>query len=114
MTLLHKFLCCIAIVLLLLGSTLNLSMATDNPLEVKEPPAAGYIPDEKTAIAVAVAVWNAIYGDEEIALQEPYQATQENGAWLVNGTLSPGLRGGTAYAVIDKASGKIISVHHSR
>jgi hypothetical protein len=77
-------------------------------------PAAGYVPDEKTAIAVAVAIWNAQYGEKEIAAQKPYEAKLDAGIWHVMGSLPPEVLGGVANAEISKADGRIISVWHTQ
>ncbi|GMQ79362.1 MAG: hypothetical protein BMS9Abin02_1946 [Anaerolineae bacterium] len=53
-------------------------------------PKSGVIPDEKTAISIAVSVWKPIYGDEQIEKQKPYQAFLIDGNWIVLGTLPNG------------------------
>ncbi|MCH8956664.1 hypothetical protein IIA28_15290 [candidate division KSB1 bacterium] len=53
-------------------------------------PKSGVIPDEKTAISIAVSVWKPIYGDEQIEKQKPYQAFLIDGNWSVLGTLPNG------------------------
>ncbi len=35
-------------------------------------PAAGYVPDQATAIGIAVAIWSPIYGKEQIEKEKPY------------------------------------------
>ena len=50
----------------------------------------GVIPDEKTAISIAVSVWKPIYGDEQIEKQKPYQAFLIDGNWIVLRTLPKG------------------------
>ena len=37
-------------------------------------PKDGFVPDAKTAIKIAVAVWEPIYGEKEIAREKPYRA----------------------------------------
>ncbi len=37
-------------------------------------PKEGYVPDAKTAIKVAVAIWEPIYGAQQINEQAPYSA----------------------------------------
>lgn len=37
-------------------------------------PKEGYVPDKETAIAIAVAVWKPIYGEEIINSKKPYRA----------------------------------------
>jgi len=77
-------------------------------------PRAGYVPDAKTAIKIAVAVWEPIYGEEQIAKQKPYQATLTNGVWNVTGSLPSLSVGGVAVAEIAKDDGRILKVSHGR
>jgi hypothetical protein len=77
----------------------------------------GYVPDAETAIKIAVVVWSRIYGEREIAQERPYRATLEDGIWTVQGTLpkDPGggpVFGGTAFAMIAKADGRILHIAH--
>jgi hypothetical protein len=77
-------------------------------------PAAGYIRDAEAAIAVAVAVWEPIYGKDHIANQAPYTAALVNDVWIVNGTLPEATIGGVATAEISKGGGRILRVSHGR
>ena len=89
--------------------TVGLSLAAD----VK--PKAGFVPDEKTAIAIAVAVWIPIYGEESIQKEKPFKAVLKDGVWHVDGTLSPEFtRGGTAEAEISKEDARILRISHGR
>ena len=75
-------------------------------------PSNGYVPDAKTAIRIAEAVWIPIYGEETLADEKPFVAILEEGVWYVHGTLPVGSLGGTAEAEIDAVSGKILRVSH--
>jgi hypothetical protein len=77
-------------------------------------PADGFVPDSATAIAVAVAVWEPVYGKKNIAEEAPYQATLKDGRWTVTGTLPKGAVGGVATAVIEKMTGRIIKMYHTK
>lgn len=77
-------------------------------------PGAGYVPDEKTAISIAVAVWGPIYGAGKIEKEKPYSAKLINGVWHVSGSLSNGRVGGTAEAEIQKDDGRIMRVSHGK
>jgi len=77
-------------------------------------PAAGYIPDQETAIRIAVAVWSPIYGKEQIEKEKPYKAILKSGIWYVTGTLPEGRVGGVAEAEINKESGCIIRISHGQ
>ena len=82
-------------------------------------PAAGYVPDEETAIKIAVAVWTPIYGREKIEREKPYTAVLENGIWHISGSLHKGrdggrVVGGVAEVEIDKTDGRIIRISHGK
>jgi hypothetical protein len=77
-------------------------------------PKDGFVPDERTAIAVAIAVLTPIYGDEEVQSKFPFIATFKNGKWTVKGTLSSNLVGGVPEVQISKASGTILKVSSSK
>src|SRR5690242_13145116 len=60
-----------------------------------EKPAQGFVPDAKTAIKIAVAVWEPIYGEKQIAKEKPYRAKLlTNAVWKVEGSLPEGWNGG--------------------
>jgi NTF2 fold immunity protein len=88
-------------------------------------PVGGFIPDEATAIRVAIAIWEPIYGRDAIANEAPYVARLEGGTWIVKGTLCGGQKpdtsgtlpdivctGGTAEARIRRADGRVLRVVH--
>jgi hypothetical protein len=77
-------------------------------------PVAGFVPDEQTAISVAVAVLSPIYGAQQIADEKPYSATLVNGVWTVVGSLPAGFRGGVALIEISKATGQVLRVSHGK
>ncbi len=78
-------------------------------------PDEGYVPDEKTAIRIAVAVWEPIYGETHIADEKPYHATLKNGVWTVEGSLPHGqTNGGTAIAKLAKSDGRILLIIHEK
>jgi hypothetical protein len=77
-------------------------------------PEAGFVPDEKTAIAIALAVWSPIYGEKEIKSEKPYKAVLTNGIWQVEGSLPKGKMGGVAEIEISKEDAKILRVSHGK
>lgn len=77
-------------------------------------PMNGYVPDEETAIRIAIAVWVPIYGEKKIEKEKPYNAILKDGVWYVLGSLPKGYRGGVAEAEIIKESGKIIRISHGK
>lgn len=82
-------------------------------------PKEGYVPDEKTAIKIAEAVWTPIYGGK-IYAQQPFRAKLSNNkkVWYVEGTFDKKgnifAKGGHAYAEIQKNDGKILKVYHTK
>jgi hypothetical protein len=103
----------ITIVLLATVSSIGaLQAAEETKHNVK--PAKGYVPDEATAIAIAVAVWVPIYGKENIEQKKPYIATLKDGIWYVAGSLPAGWKGGVPEAEIRKDNGQILRVTHGK
>ena len=72
----------------------------------------GYVPDAETAIAVARAVWQPIYGDRSSFA--PFEATLENGVWHVHGTLPPRTVGGVPHAKIARSDGRVLDAYHTQ
>lgn len=77
-------------------------------------PASGFVPDEKTAIRIALAVWEPIYGGERIGEKAPFHARLVDGVWRVEGTLPPEHLGGVPTADIAKEDGRILRVSHGQ
>ena len=75
-------------------------------------PKDGFVPNEETAIKIAVAVWSPIYGGKKIADEAPYSVKLRDGIWIVQGSVPPGHLGGAAYAEIAKSDGRIVRVTH--
>lgn len=82
--------------------------------QVSFKPDAGYVPDAETAIKIAVAVWEPIYGAKEIAGEKPYHASLKDGVWTVEGSLPKNYVGGVASAKIAKSDGRILAVIHGK
>ena len=77
-------------------------------------PRDGYVPNAETAVAIGVAVLGPIYGEANVAKDQPYKATLAGGIWTVRGTLPPQTTGGTAVAEIAKDNGRVIRVFHEQ
>ncbi|HVU18713.1 MAG TPA: YbbC/YhhH family protein [Candidatus Didemnitutus sp.] len=77
-------------------------------------PKNGFVPDERTAIAVAVAVWSPVYGEEHISSEKPYHAELIDGVWHVDGSLPSDSLGGVAHAEIAKEDGRILDMWHGQ
>jgi hypothetical protein len=70
------------------------SFGADDSKPHSATPKDGFVPNEQTAIQIAVAVWTPIYGKENIERQKPYKA------WLKDG--------------IQKSDAKIVRVSHGK
>ena len=102
----------ITIVALVAGGDMlraNAESSTDN----YKPP-SGYVPDAETAIKIAIAVWEPIYGHKQLDHEKPYTAILRAGVWTVEGSLPPHYSGGVALAEIAKEDGRILRVTHGR
>lgn len=77
-------------------------------------PPAGFVPDSRTAVAIAEAVLIPIYGQDGIQKQKPLLPRLKGGKWTVIGQLKKGWLGGVALVVIDKKTGRILRVSHGR
>ena len=104
----HRYL-----ILMVLALSVLASVAQEASRHSYGPP-NGFVPNEATAIRIAVAIWEPIYGKEAIAKQAPYVAKLESKAWIVKGTLPPHALGGVAIAEISKDDARIIRVSHGR
>lgn len=70
------------------------------------------VPDEKTAIKIAEAIWLPIYG-EKINNKKPFVATLKDSIWIVSGTVHTE-KGGAPYIEIHKSDCKILKVYHEK
>jgi len=77
-------------------------------------PPDGLVPDADTAIRIAVAVWEPIYGADTIAGEKPWVAKLDGDTWTVTGSLPQGTLGGVAEARIDKQDGRVHHVSHGK
>jgi len=78
-----------------------------------------YVPDETTAVKIAIAVFTPIYGSKSVRQESPFHATLAGTRWLVTGTLPKSKRGfiavgGTITAEIDRSTGRIEAVYHGK
>jgi hypothetical protein len=77
-------------------------------------PPQGFVPDEKTAIRIAEAVLEPIYGEKAIADERPFRASLKDGLWTVEGTLPKGFAGGVAIVQLWQNDGRIEAVVHEK
>jgi hypothetical protein len=77
-------------------------------------PKDGFVPDEKTAVAIAETILIPIYGKEQINSEKPLNAKLKNGIWIVQGSLPEGYDGGVAEVRLSKQDARIIFVEHTK
>jgi hypothetical protein len=80
-------------------------------------PPAGFVPDKNTAVRIAEAVLDPIYGEDKIRAEGPLDAklNEAGDTWIVWGHLpKPANEGGAAYIEISKADGRILRVTHGK
>jgi hypothetical protein len=84
-----------------------------NELSVPKEPKECFVPNEKTAIMVAEAIWLPIFGDD-IYKYKPFKAKLIDGrTWKVYGTVHTA-KGGSPFAIIQMSDCKIIKVYHEK
>jgi hypothetical protein len=72
---------------------------------------AGFVPDESTAVAIAVAVRTARFGKAQIEKEGPYTAILEEGIWILYDKERPkNSLGPVSLARIRKSNGAILEV----
>lgn len=82
-------------------------------------PKEGYVPNEKTAIKIAEAVWLPIYG-QRVYKELPFRAvlSEDKKTWYVESTFDKRgnifAKGGRSYAEINKDDGKVLKVYHTK
>jgi hypothetical protein len=86
-------------------------------------PKTGFVPDSKTAVAIAEAVLIPVYGKEHIESERPFNATLKQDVWTIEGTLNcfdvkraktTDCDGGVAVVKISKDDGRILYMLHSQ
>lgn len=78
-------------------------------------PSDGFVPDKKTALRVAEAILISVYGEQQIAKEQPLEiALVDNDVWLIWGTMHKKVLGGTAVIKISKRTGKVLYLGHGQ
>ena len=111
-TMKNKIIILITIIMLSIGMISSIAIFAQDEEKHNYMPENGYVPDEETAVKIAVAVWIPIYGKEQIESEKPYNAELKENIWHVSGSLPEGWLGGVAIAEIDKKTGKILRISH--
>ena len=73
----------------------------------------GLVPDAKTAVIIATATLNPIWGEQELNSKKPFEVVLLNGKiWSVNSTgpYKKGFHGSTTHILIRKSDGKILKM----
>jgi hypothetical protein len=79
-----------------------------------------YVPDAKTAVKIAEAIFEPIFGKKYIRRRKPFKAILINDSiWKVHSSprkiiLGGYIVGGGPVALIHKSNGKIIDVYHTK
>ena len=94
------------IIFIILTSTIMCVCAQSDPAK------NGYVPDKETAIKIAEAIWQPIYGDK-INNSRPFVAELKGKVWVVQGTLHS-QKGGVPYIEIQKSDCKILKMYHGK
>jgi hypothetical protein len=78
-------------------------------------PEGGVVPNDTIAFQIAEIVLSHIYGEEVIENEKPFSVNLENGVWIIEGSFSEEYdKGGSAYIEINKQTGEIIKVFHTK
>lgn len=98
---------------LILVSLLVLVLSCTPVKSIKNNNNLNYVPNEETAVKIAEAIWNPLYG-KNIENFKPYKARMKDSLiWIVEGTLEKG-KGGVPYIEINKKDCKILKVTHGK
>jgi len=79
-------------------------------------PSKGFIPTPEIAVQIAEPILKCIYGKEQIEKQKPFLINEENDIWIIEGywNRNEGKFGGNAYMEINKMTGEILKVIHTK
>jgi hypothetical protein len=77
-------------------------------------PKDGFVPDQRTAVKIAEAVIEPIFGLQSLTNERPLVAKLKGGEWFVNGTAPTNIdwRGGVVEVHINKTNGCITFLTH--
>lgn len=79
-------------------------------------PAEGYVPNAKTAIKIAEAIAEPVYGLQVVRDERPFKARLVGGEWFVRGASPTNIdwRGGVVEVHISKTNGCITYLFHGK
>lgn len=98
------------------GKIIYVNKDSSNSVMPSYVPDGGFVPDEKTATQMAMVIWSAIYGEEQIRSEFPFHiALMDDTLWVIDATVnSKGTTGSAAHLELRKSDGKVLSVGHGR
>src|SRR5437763_15217579 len=73
----------------------------------------GYVPDQATAVRIAIAVLIPIYGEKIETAEKPWKAGLKGDVWTVVGTFNGKGEGGEAIVQLSRSKGTILFVTHT-
>jgi hypothetical protein len=76
-------------------------------------PDEGFVPDIRTAIKIAKAVWLPIYGKRALMWRRYKIRLIDDSVWVIEGGNTLGMNGGGPFIRIDKYRGTILEVTHT-
>jgi hypothetical protein len=110
----------VCLISILLISTFPAAQGSDPANKAKGyVPPNGFVPTAETAIAVAEAVLEPVYGKDQIASERPFKAVLNGNVWVITGSVPchnppPGAEcpGGAAEIRISKRTGQVLFMTH--
>lgn len=101
-------------VIIFIISIVFVSLKVRSELNESYQPSKGFVPDDRTAIKVAEAIWLPIYG-KDISKKKPFVATlKKDSVWVVKGTIKKNHLGGVPIIEIQKSDCKVLRVYHTQ
>jgi hypothetical protein len=75
---------------------------------------AEFVPNEATAVRIAIAAWKPAYGADKIATQKPFSAVLIGRVWQVQPSSRNRFPGGRLYAEVVRLDGSIRTIRLNR
>lgn len=77
-------------------------------------PKEEFVPTAEVAVKLANTILIELYGIDDIEEQSPFSVNLEDNIWILEGYLDENKLGGVAYIEIDKQTGQIRKVVHTK
>lgn len=75
-------------------------------------PDSGFVPDSRTASALAEAYLTPLYGEQAVLMQRPFTAVIRDSVWVVSGYIPANHLGGVATIHILRRDGRVLHTEH--